>query len=639
VLIVVAMFVGVSATRSAAARRSVNVSPAADLANEVVRVRWSGFTPTEADGDFAVVVMQCPARPAALEDCFAAEPYPQIQEGTRILGRTDADGTGAALFEVRPAANLPQLDCSQTKPCSLVVYENDGVPVPPGSLPPSAVVAPLRFAKSQSDCPPVAGFDLRAEGEASAAPLFYSWAAQRCSGRDALVLDYTETSSNSGREDFLAGLVDLGVTTLPATSEELESHPGHPAFAYAPVDLTAVTVVVNMRDPGSGRRIDDLVLSPRLVARLVTDSDLDTFLIDPELRRLNPGVRFPSGGLAAPLLRAERNADTRLLTSWMVSTKAARDFVADRDQFRPPVRVNGAYRSKTYPVDTFENVANSAAYLPRTGQRSIALRMFYGVRPTGSSTERTDLVGFIGIVDLPAARRFGLPTARLVNAAGRAVSPSTESIKAGYEAMKRTAAGTLVANFASKDPKAYPLVKVDYAMVPTRLKVGAKGADLREILAYIATDGQRELPSGYLALPDELRAEVLAVAAEVDYPGAPKAITTTTATSSTTTTVATRDGFSTYVPDTSDTGSAIVGTGSSASGDGTGTADRGPTGAGRGDRGRDATALPISVLGDSRSRLALPGMLALGGLALLAWSLSGASKAWQKRRVTAGSAA
>ena len=511
--------------------RVVVVEPAADLANEVVLVRWEGFRPTLVDGTNAVIVLQCVAEPVTLDDCFNGEPYPALDEGTRQIGRTGSDGTGSLEFEIRPATQLPALGCTSLEPCSILVYENDGIPAPEGGLPATAVVAPLTFARSTADCPLVFDFDLRSDGSASSAPAMYQWAAETCDGEGAIVLDYSETSSDTGREDYLAGLIDFGVTALPATEEELALHPDHRAFEYVPLTMTAVAVVVNMRDPFTGNRLTDITLSPRLVARLVTDTSVDGFFSDPELRLLNPGVRFPSVGTSSPLLRAERNEDTWLTTAWMAADAGAAGFLAGEDEYGVPV--NEAYLGLEYPRPNFENVAQSPGFVPRSGQRSVALRMFYGVRPAGTVRENTAEIGFIGIVDLVAARRLGLPTARIVNAAGEAVAPDEESILAGYKAMTVDESGVRTANFAADDPAAYPLVKIDYAMVPAEPAEEIE-ADLSAFLLHAVGDAQDRLPDGYVPLPGGLRRATRSLVAS----WAEEPVVTTT-TSSTTTTVAT----------------------------------------------------------------------------------------------------
>jgi ABC-type phosphate transport system substrate-binding protein len=516
-------------TANGTSGRTATVGPGVDLTNEVVTVSWSGFRPTTQANVYTVIVLQCEANPTSLDDCYTAEPFPTLANGNRLLDSTAADGTGSAQFEVRPASNLPQLACSATNPCSILVYENDAQPIPPGSLPAARVVLPITFAPSQADCPNITDFDVRVDGSATSAGLFYAWAARICQGQDAVVLDYTETSSNTGRENFLAGLVDLGVTALPATTEELEAHPEHRDFSYAPVAASAVVVAYNLTDPYSGQRVNNLVLSPRLVARLVTNTNIETFVRDRELLNLNPTVRFPSNGINRILVRAERTASTRILTSWFAADAEAQKFLAGNDTWR--VAVNPAYLGYTYPRDSFELVDTDPSYLPRQGQKNIALRMFYGVSPTGSQSESTSIRGVIGVMDLPTAKRFGLQPAGLLMPDGSVVLPTEDAIARGIADADVTPSGVLVADPTPEDPLAYPMVKIDYAMVPKNFDTTAKIADVRRVLGYAVGEGQSLLPSGYLPLPEAMRVATRTI---VEAIGAPTTTTTTRAPTPTT---------------------------------------------------------------------------------------------------------
>ena len=535
--------------------RSASASKTEGLDNEVITVSWSGFGPTGQDGSNQTVVLQCSANPQTVADCFTADPYPAIANGNRKLGRTLDDGTGSVQFEVRPAAQLPVLNCSESNPCSVLVYESGESSIPADGLPQTAAVVALEFAPSVADCPPVTDFDLRFDGSASASTLFYRWAAEKCDGRNAIVIDYTTGGDNTGRENFLAGLVDGGVTGLAASKYELESHSEIEDFEYAPVDLTAVAVVVNMRDPMTGEPITDLTLSPRLVARLITDSDVTNLFTDPEFRRLNARVRLPLNGLEYPVLRAEKNSDSYIVTSWLVSDEDTSLFLADEDVYNKPV--NDAYIGLEYPRDIFENVAQSANFLPRQGQINVALKMFYGISPSGTTPLNPTEIGLLGIVDFPTAQRFGLPTAKLVNAAGVAVAPTEESILAGFESMSTLRNGTKVNDFSSTNEDAYPLVKVDYMMVPTKGIDNEKNESLQAFLKFVVGAGQDILLPGYVELPDDLKSQTLEVIESLQDNLIPESTTSTT-TSTTTTTVYTPDTTSYDSYDTTTTTSTPV---------------------------------------------------------------------------------
>jgi hypothetical protein len=152
--------------------------------------------------------------------------------------------------------------------------------------------------------------------------------------------------------------------------------------------------------------------------------------------------------------------------------------------------------------------------------------MFYGVSPTGTQAEPTSARGVIGIVDLPTAKRFGLQVAGLLMPNGSVVQVTEDSILRGIADAEVSAAGTLVADPTPEDPLAYPMIKVDYAMVPKTFDTEEKIADVRRVLSYAVGDGQSILPSGYVNLPDAMRAKTRKI---VEAIGVPVVATTTIA--------------------------------------------------------------------------------------------------------------
>ena len=305
---------------------------------------------------------------------------------------------------------------------------------------------------------------------------------------------------------------------------------------------------------------------------------------------MNPGVRFPTSVLARPLIRAERNADTRIVTSWFSSNDTAQRFLAGNgnDSFR--IDVNPGYIGYTYPQDLFETVSPDSSYLPRQGQRAVSLKLFYGVTPTGTARENTTTTGFIGIIDLPTAKRFGLKVAKIAQSDGSSVAPTDASILAGVADMDTTPEGLFIADTTPDDLTAYPLVKIDYALVPKTFASQSKVDKIKRLLQFGLTDGQAALPAGYVALPEALKVAALASIDAVSIPttttttpvpapttAAPKkkyvppattmAPETTTTTSTTTTSTTTTTTTTTLAPITVPQASSdLPGSGSSKSG-------------------------------------------------------------------------
>lgn len=129
----------------------------------------------------------------------------------------------------------------------------------------------------------------------------------------------------------------------------------------------------------------------------------------------------------------------------------------------------------------------------------------------------------LAVVDAATASRYSLPTASLLNAAGKFVAPTTASLLAAEAAMKDgPVAGVLAPNPSTTDPAAYPLTALSYAATaPSTLDV-ASGKDYAAFLRYAGGPGQEpgiasgQLPFGMVPLPDKLKAQTIAAAATVE---------------------------------------------------------------------------------------------------------------------------
>ena len=307
--------------------------------------------------------------------------------------------------------------------CSVLAYENQVVPA--GKLPTLSARAPITFARSTADCPPVTNFDVRIEGEASGAPVLYDWAAQRCTGANHLVVDYTETSSDAGRGRLPPQARRRRRHLACGDAGRAEGGAGYPPFAYAPIDLTGVAVVYNIHDPEQPadhgphalaapprpphlrlRRVDVLpgsrVQAAEPEARVAVQRRVAA--ADPgrgQRRHLDHDeVDLPptsqGGGLPAGQGRRSRPGQLR------VQERQVSD--VDLREPRPSTM-------RTFParVSTRSRPTCSTARARSTPRPSTP-------RPWASS----------GVVDLATASRFDLPTAKLVNAAGKAVAPTTD---------------------------------------------------------------------------------------------------------------------------------------------------------------------------------------------------------------------
>jgi ABC-type phosphate transport system substrate-binding protein len=546
VLLGAGTFVGVPSS-AAAAPRALTVTPPTGLVNQVVQVQWAGFNPS-----FTVTIVQCKAAPVSKTDCFVNTNDPSLPLNIRPPAGNDPngsgigdavtlpDGTGSASIEVRPALDLPALGCSAGHPCTVLAFENDGQPFPANGLPATAVTAPLLFAPSPTDCPRVPTPDVTTVGEESTARALYNWSGRVCTDAKPLALDYTAKGSPEGRRNYLLGNADVGLTSTAATPDEKRMATRD--FAYAPIDVTGVVVAFNVTDSVTHQKIADMNLTPRLVAMLVAGQQYGggpgtALFTDQEFVALNPGHNWPIN-TQPPELRSERNADAYVLTNWLQNDSAARNFLDGKEAAAP---VDPFWKGIVYPTDSFESRDPNLAgkYNPRNGTIVNTRRLFNFQGPGDGSAVSSGVDGLFGVMDAVTAQSFGLPTAKLrpANAANAPfVAADTAGITAGYAAMKTNADGvTKLADPTSAT--GYPLVKVDYAMVPTTgVGDAAKRTHIAQFLDFASGPGQQAgaLPGGYLPLTADLQGQVVkardAMMAQngVDPRPAPPTTTTTT---------------------------------------------------------------------------------------------------------------
>jgi hypothetical protein len=238
-----------------------------------------------------------------------------------------------------------------------------------------------------------------------------------------------------------------------------------------------------------------------------------------------------------------------------------------------------------------------------------------------------------------------LPVAKLLpsNGAGApGVAPDAVGLEHGYAAMtKQQGPGgtTLMPNSAATGG-AYPLVKVDYAMVPTAGITATKARHISQFLSYAASGGQTgaALAPRYLPLPAALRAQTQTVAATMEkLASTPRAKTshgqppsTTPATAATTSqrgTTQPDNGGSTF-GGSAGTGSDLTGSDGSTSpatdvahGGGTGNVTPPTTQSlGGGEHSLLSQLKPLAFLGGNHE-LVLPFVVGIGLLALVSGPL------------------
>ncbi|MEV6480733.1 hypothetical protein [Streptomyces sp. NPDC051576] len=304
------------------------------------------------------------------------------------FARTGADGTGKEYFEVQTANEAPHLGCGTpvstngvTRPrsCWLVIVPQghldlDGKPyadrsqVNAGSPVSSTnwknrVAIPLHFNTVGTNC--ALGSDERATtGSELVADAMTSWQAALCP--TGTVYGYTELGEPDTRSKLTAdGSSGLGFTTRALGADDGTTAPSG-TTAYAPVALSGAVIGFTIERrakagaPASierlaGTKVESIDLTPRLVAKLLTESYRNSpwgavlggtaaggygwaknnpagLASDPEFIALNPEFAYLSvaetPSTDTDLLTALGHSDTaRALWQWIMSDKEARQFL------------------------------------------------------------------------------------------------------------------------------------------------------------------------------------------------------------------------------------------------------------------------------------------------------------------------
>lgn len=236
---------------------------------------------------------------------FWQNPYFSYNDTNEIdFGRTFADGTGSQQFIAATGLEAPGLGCGQSvqpmptggtkRPqCWLVAVPQKGVDVSPVSAEAWAnrVAIPLSFHNLDSPCT-FGNKERQVAGGELASGAISSWQPTLCSLSGAAPFSYAALGDGTARSGVLSappGSAQLAVVTQPIDPTTIPDAPGKPV--YAPLTLSAITVAFNIErlpsldskgapnaaeSPLSTTRVATLKLTPRLIAKLLTESYQDS---------------------------------------------------------------------------------------------------------------------------------------------------------------------------------------------------------------------------------------------------------------------------------------------------------------------------------------------------------------------------
>ncbi|MEU8259065.1 hypothetical protein AB0C02_00350 [Micromonospora sp. NPDC048999] len=497
---------------------------------------------------------------------------------------TAADGTGRVVFEMQTDVEAPHLGCGSPGhlTCWLVIVprgDHDRSKNPTEQIEGSplgarvfqdAIPVPLQFQPVGAFCS-LERAERRTTGTELVAGAMLSWQPALCEN-DGPVFGYsTAADDNAGRQ-----VLAPDGPGLVFTSDPVVSPPDGPRLVHAPVALSAVVIAFNIDfrvDPGTtdsraGRMLREVNLTPRLVAKLLTQSykrDIPgsnqqvyeylqdnprTLRLDPEFIEANPQFDGFTAiatfdGLMVPI---GNSAIAREVWRWILADPDARAWLEGKPdehgmvvnkEYLPLFATGSAptnFPREDLNCDTPPKQDKYCALDLRPYQGSFAEAGYQTLRADAKNRTSWDPNAFpkaaykafppqqvtqrfaASITDAATAARYGLFTARLRNRAGEFVAPTDQSVLAAAAAtVPSGTAGVREIDPKASIPGAYPLGMVTYAVGDTTEEQAAR-RDYANLIRYAVGTGQNpgvqrgQLPGGYVPLPDGLRAEARAAA-------------------------------------------------------------------------------------------------------------------------------
>ena len=432
---------------------------------------------------------------------------------------------------------------------------------------------------------PIGSAERRLLGNEDVAEAVTRWQPALCDETGS-IFGFSQIGDDLARSQTLTDSPWLSIVGGPVAKDRITD--GR-MLTYAPVSISGVGVALVIerypRDsaPDSvkakrGTRVLDLKLNARILAKLLTQSyeaavsgdrehvanNPGWLTDDPEFLALNPEFKDLQYiqlmyAVTNPLGLSDAN---HAIWGWIESDPDARAFIKgkkdpwgaqvnpyyknldlDRSDFPRADPTCTTFTSGQAPLCALDHLAYAADFhaAARAAIRGItlangnwdpsAIPPRYKQNPPQPAGERAVLA----LVDTATAERYKLPMARLKNASGQYVAPTSDAMKAAVADMDDPEVeGVLETNPATKVTAAYPLTEVNYAVTAPRQLAEDEAEDYAGFLRYVTGPGQTpgiapgQLPGGYVPLTPALRKQAAEAADLIEARGGPEPTPTPT---------------------------------------------------------------------------------------------------------------
>lgn len=338
------------------------------------------------------------------------------------------------------------------------------------------------------------------------------WRADTARKPYSLKVNYVSQGSTFGRQQFIDGNLDFGVSDITFLDSELPQLKSKrcggkdPAscFVYVPVSAGGLAFMYNLTD-NAGKRVSNLQLTRRAACKVFTGAIAKWN--DPEIVATNPQLTTFSRDII-PIIRGDGAGESFVLSQFCqaVAPDVWKAFIADRVS-KDPANVAPDFKAgkpvsnwpqgwgRANPALYADGVANTVAD-PVTGKNAITY----------------SAAGY--------AKVRSFPVASVQNAAGVYTQPDETNVTVALGYAKGRGDGTFALNFGGSDKRAYFPSTYSYVIAQTNGFDANKGATLARYLCYAVSKGQEIAPSLRYARLSSALVDI-AVNSIVRIPGAP----------------------------------------------------------------------------------------------------------------------
>jgi phosphate transport system substrate-binding protein len=302
-------------------------------------------------------------------------------------------------------------------------------------------------------------------------PLYVLWGDEYHKLHPDTQLRYLPVGTSESAKQVLSGVGDLGGGDAPIPEEQLKGAT-HAALEL-PTVLVGIAVFYNVPGSATSIRLSGPVLANIFLGKTISWND-------PEIVRLNSDSKLPD--LPIKVLHRTDGKGSNYIFSDFLSKLSP--------EFRAKV---GANVSPKWPVgDAFSRCQDLLASAAKTP-------------------------GAIGYAELRCGEKSGLSIARIRNAAGEFVKPSTKSISDVAMAMEPKMRDDFRVSLTNAPGKeSYPIVSFTWFYVPAHPQDSQRSHAVNEYLSWVYASGQEIAQAqGYAPLPpsvlQKVRAKVAAL--------------------------------------------------------------------------------------------------------------------------------